>query len=252
MSFDQREFDVRLEWGQQGVALLAPISNVVIIVDVLSFSTSVEIAVGRGATIFPYAGPRNGVEAYAARVRAAVTMPVRDKRHCSLSPASLLQVKRGTRLVLPSPNGSTLSLAAKPAPVLAGCLRNAQAVARAASEYGTKIAVIAAGERWRDDYSLRPSFEDLVGAGAIIDALPGHRSPEAMSAVWAFRSARDRIGDHLRQCGSGKELIERGFATDVRLAAEVDVSEGVPLLVNDSYGLAGQKGTKQGGARARG
>jgi 2-phosphosulfolactate phosphatase len=32
------EFDIRFEWGLQGVLQLAPISDVVIIVDVLSFS----------------------------------------------------------------------------------------------------------------------------------------------------------------------------------------------------------------------
>ena len=41
MTFDQREFDIRCEWGEQGVARLAPISDAVIIVDIMSFSTCV-------------------------------------------------------------------------------------------------------------------------------------------------------------------------------------------------------------------
>lgn len=49
MTFDQHESDVRFEWEEHGVATLAPISDAVIIVDVLSFSTSIEIAVNRGA-----------------------------------------------------------------------------------------------------------------------------------------------------------------------------------------------------------
>ena len=46
--FNQQEFDIRLEWGLKGVELLAPISDVVIIVDVLSFSTCVDVGTGMG------------------------------------------------------------------------------------------------------------------------------------------------------------------------------------------------------------
>ena len=39
MFYAQTEFDIRCEWGMQGLEKLATISNIVIIVDVLSFST---------------------------------------------------------------------------------------------------------------------------------------------------------------------------------------------------------------------
>ena len=234
MTFDQQEFDIRFEWGEHGVATLAPISDAVIIVDVLSFSTSVEIAVNRGAIVFPYRWRDDRAVDYAASVDA-VLAGSRAHSGYSLSPESLIAIPNGTRLVLPSPNGATLTLAAKPTPVIAGCLRNAQAVALAASRYGRKIAVIAAGERWKDDGSLRPSFEDLVGAGAIINWLAGAKSPEAIAAEGAFRAVRPRLGDTLSQCGSGKELIAQGFANDVMLASELNVSECVPVLIDDTY-----------------
>ena len=45
MYFDQAEYDLRCEWGMQGLLALAPDSDAVVIVDVLSFSTAVDIAV---------------------------------------------------------------------------------------------------------------------------------------------------------------------------------------------------------------
>src|SRR5215813_7135988 len=235
MTFDQQEFDIRCEWGAHGIAALAPISDVIIIIDVLSFSTSVEVAVTQGAMVFPYRWRDDTARAYAVSIGAILADPGRHPRRYSLSPASLTRIPTGTRLVLPSPNGATLTLAAQPTPVLAGCLRNARAVAAVAQKYGRKIAVIPAGERWKDDGSLRPAFEDLIGAGAIISHLNGRRSPEALVTLAAFRAVESDLDNALRQCSSGKELIEWGFATDVMLAAQLDVSACAPLLVNDAY-----------------
>jgi 2-phosphosulfolactate phosphatase len=235
MTFDQQEFDIRCEWGAHGIAVLAPISDVIIIIDVLSFSTSVDVAVTQGAMVFPYRWRDDTALAYATSVGATLADPGRHPNRYSLSPASLTAIPSGTRIVLPSPNGSTLTLAAKPTPVLAGCLRNAGAVAAVARKYGRKIAVIPAGERWKDDGSLRPAFEDLIGAGAIISHLNGQRSPEALVALAAFRTVESELDHVLRQCSSGKELLEQGFATDVMLAAQLNISACAPLLVNHAY-----------------
>ena len=235
MFFEQQEFDIRCEWGKHGVAVLAPISNVTIIVDVLSFSTSVDIAVYRGAVVFPFQWNDNRAADFAASIDAELAEPKRTHSRYSLSPRSFMDIQSGARIVLPSPNGATLTLAARPTPVLTGCLRNAKAIAMAAQKYGPKIAVIPAGERWQDDYSLRPSFEDLIGAGAIISHLIGSLSPEAVGAVAAFQQAQPRLGEYLSQCSSGKELIERGFAEDVSLASEFNASNSAPILMGAAY-----------------
>ena len=241
MYFDQQEFDIRCEWGERGVAVLAPISDVVIIVDVLSFSTSVEIAVHRGATVFPSLWKDENAAKFAASVHAELADPRRTKGKYSLSPESFMHISPGTRIVLPSPNGATLTLKAKPTPVLAGCLRNAGAVALTAMKYGAKIGVIPAGERWKDDHSLRPSFEDLIGAGAIISRLTGKLSPEAVSAVAAFQEVKPMLREYLHQCSSGKELIERGFAEDVHLASQLDTSDTVPIFTGDAFVRAAER-----------
>lgn len=70
MTFDQSGFDVRCEWGENGVRQLALVNDVVIIVDVLSFSTCVEVANSRGAIVFPYGWKDESVSGFAASVNA--------------------------------------------------------------------------------------------------------------------------------------------------------------------------------------
>jgi 2-phosphosulfolactate phosphatase len=75
----------------------------------------------------------------------------------------------------------------------------------------------------------------LIGAGAIISHLSGKLSPEAVAAVAAFQEARPKLAEHLAQCSSGKELIERGFADGVNLASELNTSRSAPVLVDAAY-----------------
>src|SRR3982751_321084 len=98
MTFDQSEYDVRCEWGERGVERLASASDVVVIVDVLSFSTAVEIATSQGASVFPFRWKDEAAHAYPESVNAEVAdQSNRSKR--SLSPASLLHLPPGARLV---------------------------------------------------------------------------------------------------------------------------------------------------------
>ena len=154
----------------------------------------------------------------------------------SLSPQSLMAITAGTRIMLPSPNGARLSLACGDRPVFAGCLRNAAAVARAARQIasGGAVGVVPAGERWPDG-SLRPAIEDLLGAGAIIHHLGLPCSPEAQVARDAFRSAGRDVERLIRASVSGCELIERGFADDVDIAVELEVSHSAPRLIGGAY-----------------
>ncbi|BAZ37121.1 putative lipoprotein [Calothrix sp. NIES-4101] len=228
--YNQTNFDIRCEWGKKGVEQLAPISDVIIIVDILSFSTCIEIANNRGVIIFPYDYKNESAQEFAKSVNAKLATR-RGGSGYSLSPASLIHIPENTRLVLPSPNGSSLSLGTGKTPTLAGCLRNCRSVALAAKNYGNCIAVIPAGEKWHDG-SLRPSFEDLIGAGAIINYLPGNLSPEAQVALAAYCHAQRNIKDLLKQCASGIELIGKGFEQDVNLAAELDVSNCIPTLTS--------------------
>ena len=234
MTYDQTEFDIRCEWGPPGVAVLAPVSDAIIIVDVMSFTSCVSVAVSRGAFVYPYRFRDKSALEFAKSVEGLLAGP-RGSGGYSLSPASLIDLPKGTRLVLPSPNGSSLSLMTGQTPTFAGCLRNCAVVAKAAMSCGQRVSVIPAGERWPDDQTLRPSVEDLVGAGAIIDYLGGSRSPEAEIAVAAYHGIRKNLPGYLDQCSSGKELISKGFQEDIAVIAELNADIAAPFLSEGKY-----------------
>jgi 2-phosphosulfolactate phosphatase len=222
------------EWGEQGIDALRDHVDVFVIVDVLSFSTCVDIAVSRGAKIHPYPYKDESAKDFARSIGALCASTHRSKTELSLSSRSLLNIESGMRLVLPSPNGSHLSRLTEGTTTLCGSLRNAIAVADAAEQLGERIAVIAAGERWQDG-SVRFAIEDLIGAGAIISQLKGDRTAEAQAAVNAFTSCKHDLHQVLNSCTSGIELIERGFPEDVELAAQLNVSNTAPRLLDGGY-----------------
>ena len=232
--YEQTAYDIRLEWGEQGIAALSPTSDVTIVVDVLSFTTCVEIAVARGATIFPFRG--DDPKGYAKKKEALLASKRKtDDSDFTLSPTSLMTIPPNTRLVLPSPNGSLLTMAAaEHGAVVAGCLRNSQAVADYAATHFKKITVIPCGERWWHNWSLRPSLEDILGAGAIISRLEGSKSPEAIQAESVYRAFAE-MSEPLLNCSSGVELRERGFEQDVLVAAEENVSRCVSVFRDKAY-----------------
>jgi len=232
--FDQAEYDLRCEWGVEGLLALQSISNAVVIVDVLSFSTAVDIALSKGASVLPYRWKDDSAKRFAAEKGAVLAGGRRGGSEYTLSPASLRSIPAGTLLVLPSPNGSTLACGTSGVPVFTACLRNAPAVAKQAAAHGSRIAVIPAGEQWHES-TLRPCLEDLVGAGSVLAELTGTASPEAEMAIAAFARFRQNLGGALLGCVSGKELVERGSALDVELAAEYAVSSVVPILKREQF-----------------
>ncbi len=234
MVFDQAEYDLRCEWGLPGVRQLSRISDVIVIVDILSFSTAVDVAVARGAEVLPFPWRDDSAREFAASKNAVLASRRGEEGKYSLSPASLESIEPGAVLVLPSPNGSTLSLSATNAAIFTACFRNCEAVAAKLAHYGSRIAVIPAGEQWEDG-SLRPAIEDWIGAGAVLAHLTGRRSPEADAAVACFQKFQHDLRGILDACSSGKELSLKGFSRDVELAAAYNCSASVPVLSDDRY-----------------
>lgn len=205
--FDQRRYQVRHEWGAAGLARLAP-ADVVVVVDVLRFSTTVTDAADRGERV-PLDESAHEVSINGAAVAAAA--------------------------------------AASGGVVLLGSLRNARAVAEAVSAEQrrrgdrTSVAVIAAGELSGRETgaALRFAVEDQLGAGAVVDALGAlgidHTSPDAAAACEAFRGLRGAVRHLLTASGSGQELLELGRRDEVVAAAEIDAVSVVPVLRDGAF-----------------
>ncbi|MFG1623879.1 2-phosphosulfolactate phosphatase [Kribbella sp. NPDC049227] len=235
--YAQDGYRVGFDWGPVGAKVVA--GNLVAVVDVLSFTTAVTVAVDQGIDVYPYRWRDETAVAYAKQYDAQLAVGRSDAGpgDISLSPVTIRQAHGVERLVLPSPNGSTISqqLSDSGATVIAVSLRNRAAAAawvseRCAEKPDLKVVAIAAGERWTDG-SLRPAVEDLWGAGGFLSALQvGELSPEARAAVAAYDAVADELPTLLYDCAGGRELTQYGYPDDVAIAAEVDTSQSVPVL----------------------
>ena len=211
------------------------------------------MAVGKGTVVYPHRWPDPDVDAFAAAhdaVRAARRHEVTTEHPWSLSPSHLLAAPAAARLVLPSPNGSTIAAALGRAEsggvtVVAGCLRNAGAVGRWLAGRGLPteerpLAIIAAGEKWSTG-ELRPALEDLLGGRH-------HRRPRTLERdparvplprggggrrVW--RAERHHLAETLHRSATGRHLTEGGHAPDIDVAAQFDAQDTVPILVDGAF-----------------
>jgi 2-phosphosulfolactate phosphatase len=197
-AFDQSTYQVRLEWGTEGLARLAS-ADVIVVVDVLRFGATVIRAL------------EDGVESRLDDARAA-----------SINGAVVAEAAAGIGVVL---LGGLRNASAVAAAVLAEQERRGGR---------TSVAVIAAGERTSSDAAspLRFAVEDFLGAGAVIAALADrgidHSSPEAAAAAESFRALRGAARHLLTASGSGRELADR--RDEVHAAAAVDAASVVPVL----------------------
>ncbi|MBO0981804.1 2-phosphosulfolactate phosphatase [Microbacterium sp. SD291] len=212
--FDQSTYQVRLDWGIEGVARLAP-ADIIVVVDVLRFSSTLPDAVAAGAEI-----------------------PLANAVEWSSNGAAVVTAAAATGTI-----------------VLVGGIRNASAVARAIAAIQerrgarTSVSVIAAGEVDARGV-LRFAVEDHLGAGAIAAALTDlgidHTAPEAAVAAEGFRALRGALRHLLTASGSGREL-EIGVASTARMAlsgitpastadaAAHDAIDVVPMLQDGAF-----------------
>lgn len=258
--FDQSPFACKLEWGQRGAREAAERGDLIIVVDVLSFSSTVTTAAEYGAVIYPYPPPVNEhAHRFAEEIGARMVWGRAESEKFggpSLSPLTFLPSDEGHKFVMCSLNGAACTWAAtKTAAVIAGCLRNASAVAAYANEQsailGADITVVPCGEQWNDpagqENRLRPGIEDYLAAGLILSKLNGSKSPEAQVCAGAYEYSRLNVAELIYDSGSGRELRQRGYEADVTHCIETDRSSAVPVL---EEGRFMDKGKNRSAARS--
>ncbi|AYG03749.1 2-phosphosulfolactate phosphatase [Gryllotalpicola protaetiae] len=252
----QGSYEVRFDWGVEGLRSIASGTSVVIVIDTISFTTTVELGVGQGLEIEPFRTvDRDAAEQYAASIGARVAAR-RNEPGVSLSPTSMnaknVAAFGARRAVIVSLNGARVSTEAASfgVPVVAANLRNYSAVARWILEHQrvlghrAGVAIVAAGERHPGDL-LRPAVEDQLAAGALVGALAllgiGSPSPEATVAAASFDRLRHAAGELLaesvsaRQLAAAGQLASSGGFDDVTSAAQLDVSDVVPVMRDGVY-----------------
>ncbi|KAF0961786.1 2-phosphosulfolactate phosphatase [Rhodococcus sp. T7] len=237
----QLNYGLRFDWGLPGAKAVGAAADVAVVVDVLSFTTTLTVAVDAGIAVLPYRWNDDSAERYARESDAtlAVGRSRASNEQISLSPNTIRCTTAPRRLVLPSPNGSSIcfELGTGAGVCVGASLRNATAVAGWIARHCTPtsvVSVIAAGEKWPSG-ELRPAIEDLWGAGAVMYALTAtgwdaEASPEALMAIAAWRAVADTLPQSLAASASGRELRAAGYPEDVAIAAEVDRSTAVPVL----------------------
>ena len=87
----QLAFKIRMDWGRDGAAAISPEATVAVVVDVLSFTTTVTVALDAGIAVLPYRWNRAGARGYALQNDAVLAVGRSEARpgQVSLSPQSV-------------------------------------------------------------------------------------------------------------------------------------------------------------------
>lgn len=129
----------------------------------------------------------------------------------------------GKTVLMATTNGTRAILAARGAArLLVGAIVNASAVARTILHSGLDATLLCAGTNGEI------AMEDILGAGAVVDALVHHNDnvqfdSDCARAAWhLFTGTKHDLLAPLRESSGGRNVIEAGLPDDIRFAAQLD------------------------------
>jgi 2-phosphosulfolactate phosphatase len=240
---------IRFDWGPDGAAAVAPGAALVAVVDVLSFTTTLSVAVERGIAVLPYRW-RDPTAAQVARDHDAVLAVGRREAvragQVSLSPESVLRTTGIRRLVLPSPNGATVSarLADAGATVVGVSLRNADAAAASVLRRLSRPAAENPGRFLMSPPAAETRASSSVGPPAAehpcrVSAEPGDAvAVVAAGERWPGGSLRPAVEDLWGAGAFIEALVRRGVGglsveASTALAAYRSVADDLASALRD-------------------
>jgi len=220
--------------------------GIAIVIDVLRASTTIVAALGRGAAAVL---PTSTIE-QALAVATAESVVLGGERggvriagfELGNSPLEYTAAAVGGRRVVITTTNGTQALAAcqNAAAVLIGALVNRAAVVAAAravarQKHVSDIHLVCAGT---DGFVTE---EDLLAAGAMLEAGAGPADTLDAAALAALNRYRDTVADStvahpvallraMEASRGGRNLLELGMQADLPAAAAIDTSTTVPLL----------------------
>jgi 2-phosphosulfolactate phosphatase len=149
------------------------------------------------------------------------------------SPGQFTAKHAGQTVFMATTNGTRAIVTAQQADiVLIGALVNAPAVARVLVQLGKHFTLLCAGT----DGAV--AMEDLLGAGAVLDAVRQTTSVHLESdvariAVRLFHATRDQLRPALAQSRGGQNVIRAALDADIDFASRVGVLDVVGVARSD-------------------
>ncbi len=181
--------------GPEGVQQALQQKQLIVIVDVLRFSSTVTTAVANGFEIIPASTP---MRAETLSKETGIPFPSMNGTHpYTLSPLDYLNPKHPETVILVSPNGAACTELIKDnQTAFFGCFLNARTVGRVVGSLAARmqknVAVIAAGEAQEEQFSdlhhRRFAVEDYLGCGSTLCELRVDLTPEALVCKRAYDS----------------------------------------------------------------
>ena len=138
--------------------------------------------------------------------------------------------------VMSTTNGTValLEAASSGCPVIAASLRNTSACLDYALSIGRRIGIMCSGRK------KRPSWEDTLCAGAVIDELNTRgelfMTDSAQIALLTWQNRTPELVPYVMKSTHAQYLEHIGFDEDIAFCCEHDVSTVVPMLTGDKKG----------------